>query len=445
MQTLTATYSPEDNKLRLYASSRLDAGLYQRLHDAGFRHAPKQDLFVAPMWTPAREDLLLQLCGEIGDEDTSLVDRAGARAGRFDDYSEKRGRESDAAHRQARSIMDAIPPGQPILVGHHSERGHRRALEKIDNNMRRASNLWETSQYWTRRAEGALRHAKYKAEPAVRHRRIKTLEADLRKQQRNAEEAQLFLKLWQRDGLTLDQARAIASRGHVVVREEGNTWGASVYSKLDDGTMTPQQAAEHCVRAHTATLAWCERWIAHYENRIAYERAMLAETGGLVADRFDIQPGGSVQVGGEWLVVVRVNRTGGRINSVTTKPPKVVTWSNTWKASIERVKDYRAPEAADAAAVKAATQLPPIVNYPGEGFLAMTRAEWNARHRDYKGTRTRPAGNLHDAYRYRCALAGGEYRQVYITDAKRADPPAVAAPAPGAVEATGPASLTAAA
>jgi hypothetical protein len=45
---------------------------------AGFRWAPKQDLFVAPMWTPAREDLLIELCGEIDDEDTSLVERGDA-------------------------------------------------------------------------------------------------------------------------------------------------------------------------------------------------------------------------------------------------------------------------------------------------------------------------------------------------------------------------------
>src|ERR1035437_1758127 len=62
---LQATYSPEDNKLRLYASSRLDAETYARIKAVGFIWAPKQDLFVAPMWTPARADLLIELCGEI--------------------------------------------------------------------------------------------------------------------------------------------------------------------------------------------------------------------------------------------------------------------------------------------------------------------------------------------------------------------------------------------
>jgi hypothetical protein len=50
----TATYSPEDNKLRLSATSRLDAETYARVKAAGSSWAPKQEIFVAPMWTPAR-------------------------------------------------------------------------------------------------------------------------------------------------------------------------------------------------------------------------------------------------------------------------------------------------------------------------------------------------------------------------------------------------------
>ena len=71
----TATYSPEDNKLRLYSTTRLDSDTYARVKAAGFIWAPKQELFVAPMWTPGREDLLIELAGEIEDEDRSLVDR----------------------------------------------------------------------------------------------------------------------------------------------------------------------------------------------------------------------------------------------------------------------------------------------------------------------------------------------------------------------------------
>ncbi|GKO12188.1 plasmid SOS inhibition protein A [Klebsiella variicola] len=47
-QTYRATYSPDDNKLRLYTSLRLDEETYSLINKAGFRWAPKQELFVAP-------------------------------------------------------------------------------------------------------------------------------------------------------------------------------------------------------------------------------------------------------------------------------------------------------------------------------------------------------------------------------------------------------------
>lgn len=77
----TATYSPEDNKLRLYPDARLSKEDYARFKAAGFKWAPKQELFVAPMWTPERADLLEETCGEIGDEDKSLVERSEGTRG----------------------------------------------------------------------------------------------------------------------------------------------------------------------------------------------------------------------------------------------------------------------------------------------------------------------------------------------------------------------------
>ena len=39
--TGSATYSPEDNKLRIYPSSRLSKELYERVRASGFIWAPK--------------------------------------------------------------------------------------------------------------------------------------------------------------------------------------------------------------------------------------------------------------------------------------------------------------------------------------------------------------------------------------------------------------------
>ena len=190
---MTATYSPEDNKLRLSASSRLDPELYARVRAAGFIWAPKQELFVAPMWTPSREDLALELCGEIADEDKSLVDRAQERADRFNDYSDHRDQDAQRARACVSAIAKNIPFGQPILIGHHSERRARKDAQKIENGMRRAVQMWDTAAYWQARAAGAIRLAKYKDRTEVRMRRIRGLEADKRKLERSlAATAQLM-------------------------------------------------------------------------------------------------------------------------------------------------------------------------------------------------------------------------------------------------------------
>ncbi|HGV5093444.1 TPA: DUF3560 domain-containing protein, partial [Klebsiella pneumoniae] len=146
-QTYRATYSPDDNKLRLYASLRLDEETYSLINKAGFRWAPKQELFVAPAWTPGREDVLLSLAGDIEDEDSTLFDRQEQRAGRFSDYSDRRAVESEQALAHVDSLASAVPLGQPILVGHHSERRARRHAQKIENGMKRAVMLFERAEY----------------------------------------------------------------------------------------------------------------------------------------------------------------------------------------------------------------------------------------------------------------------------------------------------------
>lgn len=286
----TATYSPDDNKLRLHALSRLPKELYDRVHAAGFIWAPKQKFFVCPAWSPKAEDMALELAGDIGDEDTSLIDRAEVRAERFEGYSDKRGTEAERAYAGVESIASGIPLGQPILVGHHSEKRARRDAERIENGMRKAVNLWETSKYWTSRAAGAIRHAKYKELPGVRARRIKGLEADKRKSERNRDEAQLFLKLWQSETLTRDKAIVIANRDYCsrcyplaefprdppASQYEGMM---SVYSALTGNVINETQARDVCVAAHLCTIAYQGRWISHIENRLVYEKAMLEVQG----------------------------------------------------------------------------------------------------------------------------------------------------------------------
>lgn len=321
MNALTATYSPDDNKLRLYASSRLDAATYERVRAAGFRWAPKQDSFVAPMWTPWREDLLIELCGEIGDEDTTLADRAEERAERFEGYSARRAEDAEGALRGVSAIADNIPLGQPILIGHHSERHARRDAQRIEDGMRKAVTMWKTSEYWTKRAARALRHAKYKERPDVRARRIKTIEAAKRKQERQRAEHEKWFAVWNRENLSLEKARAAANLCWLTVVHGGSNmrnWTAYDVLKPDEErskdcpAWTVGQVQEVARRVYGDLVEWCTRWIAHYDNRLVYERAMLGESGGTAAERTRPEKGGACMCWasprGGWSYIEKVNK-----------------------------------------------------------------------------------------------------------------------------------------
>ncbi|MDU5715626.1 DUF3560 domain-containing protein [Mixta calida] len=431
-----ATYSPDDNKLRLYSLHRLDEETYQRVKDAGFKYAPRQALFVAPMWTPDREDLLIELAGEIEDEDQTLFDRQEERAERFEEYSEKRAAESGQVLAAVDSLASAIPFGQPILVGHHSERRARKHAQKIENGMRRAVNLFETSEYWERRAEASLRHAAYKERPDVRWRRIKKIEADLRKADRRLQDCQKFIKLWSSENLNRAMALVIANIDHLHCcfslekyprpPEKSQYEGSrSIWSALEDDIITAEQARDICIPCHERTITRLSRWTAHYRNRIAYERAMLDEHGGVLASDTEMVPGGQVKSRGEWLTIIRVNRSGGKISSLVTPEYSFMGREGaTTTITPDRITEYKAPSAEEAKAAKAAAKRPPIVNYPGEGFVSMTKEEWSKKHADFKQVKGVAAGEDHKAYRIRRVMSTGyTLSPVYITDMKTVEVP----------------------
>lgn len=327
--TFTATYSPDDNKLRLYASARLDKETYDVVKAAGFRWAPKQELFVAPTWSPSREDLLIRLAGQIDDEDKSLVERAEERSDRFDGYSESRMADAESAQKAVHAIADNIPFGQPILVGHHSERHARADAKRIETGMRRAVNMWKTSTYWAERAQGCIRAAKYRELPAVRARRIKGIEADLRKVQKSKGTAEKELRAWTICVGIDDPAKRRAAA--LYIANGGGYWSMSfpladfprdppasqyegpmgLWSAIEDNVITAAQAAAIAIPALERSLPRQDRWIEHYNNRLDYERAMLGEVGGLQTDRTKPEVGGAIKswhFRGGWSYIQKVNR-----------------------------------------------------------------------------------------------------------------------------------------
>lgn len=175
-KTGRATYSPEDNKLRLYIG-RVPREEYLKLKAEGWQTLHKQrdagggDF--AAIWTPSRRNTALEYADIIEDEDMGPEERAADRAERFGGYRDKRADEAGAE-------ADRYEAG-PTAHGYQSEAKAERAAARHDRIGDRAVDAWSKAEYWQRRTAGVIAHALYASRPDVRMGRIKTIEADLRR------------------------------------------------------------------------------------------------------------------------------------------------------------------------------------------------------------------------------------------------------------------------
>lgn len=80
-------------------------------------------------------------------------ERQEARAERYREYAENAAKRATAAFNASNDAVANIPLGQPILVGHHSEKAHRRALERSNSAMMRSVHESEKAAYYAQKAE----------------------------------------------------------------------------------------------------------------------------------------------------------------------------------------------------------------------------------------------------------------------------------------------------
>lgn len=271
---ISATYSPEDNKIRLYASTRLDSDTFERVKAAGFHWAPKQELFVAPKWTPEREDLALELAGEIEPEEMTLAESAAIKSERLDNLAAKRHGEAVSLNARADELSQSFYMGQPILIGHHSERKARKTKERMDSAQGAAIKAEKAANYWLYRATGVEHFANMKNNPRVRANRIKTLLAELRDLQRGINAAHGALELWGKFTTNEQIKWALGN-----MSSEVTLAGWTTYSAVDKGEMTPADARQGAIDSANLTINGPKRkrWIEHILSRLAFERSMLGE------------------------------------------------------------------------------------------------------------------------------------------------------------------------
>jgi hypothetical protein len=82
----------------------------------------------------------------------SYEEKQEARKQRYLDMADKARQESDNRYNQAKTMAAIIPFGQPILIGHHSEKRDRNYREKIHNNFGKAFEAMDKAKHYEDKA-----------------------------------------------------------------------------------------------------------------------------------------------------------------------------------------------------------------------------------------------------------------------------------------------------
>ncbi|MFG1626218.1 DUF3560 domain-containing protein [Kribbella sp. NPDC049227] len=117
----------------------------------------------------------------VEEREANRTTRAQARSELLRDRARHRRESADASWDASRQIAGGIPLGQPILVGHHSERRHRRELERIQSLASRSVEQTRAADADERRADVLSGEAERRYSGKAVGRRITRLETELRK------------------------------------------------------------------------------------------------------------------------------------------------------------------------------------------------------------------------------------------------------------------------
>lgn len=79
-------------------------------------------------------------------------ERQEAKRNYYEEMAAKKRQESSALQQSARQMAGAIPFGQPILVGHHSERRDRNYRGRIDSKVKKSFEASDTANYYEQKA-----------------------------------------------------------------------------------------------------------------------------------------------------------------------------------------------------------------------------------------------------------------------------------------------------
>lgn len=381
------TYSPEDNKLRMYTvdrEERLEPELFAKLKAAGFRRAYKQMLWYNARYTPSKFDFVNELCGDVLFEEQSQLERAADRAERFSQYR-------DNARGDANSRADNLD-NAPSVIGSSNQCKAEKQAAKLQRSINMTVSIWEKAEYWRDRTAGVIAHAIYKENPKARKRRIKEQEKEIRACNREIKLRHKFIAQLEAAALDHDKVKAVFNSGEVhlsrcftlaefprdkpVSQYEGSM---GFWSALDHGIITAEWASTRGIKVFNNTIRSYERWLTHHTLRKEYMLQMLGEQGEAMAEGWE--KGGSVIFRGNRRTILKVNKgASGGVSSVDLDKNGTTIWCKG-----ESCTNYEAPTEAGKKAVKKSKvtkpKAPALINRAGH--FEMTQKAFSARKNSY--------------------------------------------------------------
>lgn len=168
----SAEPTPQPQDKPAFKAAQVEPGIWRVTIEQGGRSAQYEQIPAASLAEACR--IAWAIHSDPGEPEPDPDGPQGgepAPAGRVVSLGDYRGRQSDRYHRiagraekaqaasgqayaRAMAIGDRFWGGQPILIGHHSERRHRRDLERMDQAMRASVQNDDKARHYQRRADG---------------------------------------------------------------------------------------------------------------------------------------------------------------------------------------------------------------------------------------------------------------------------------------------------
>lgn len=197
MATVEITHTPEDGTL--LTGSRRGDGVWEVLRPLGWkpfstigclgipgmrdRVAPRARITTAKTALEAAgHTVTVNIDDTVRDRGTVLAaqaDRLDDRADRLNDRAGQHAANADAAYRRSDQISGAFEGGQPILVGHSSERRARRDRDRMHDAMARSVAEDKAAHHIGQQAAVVGRQAERSIRPDVTARRLVKLRKEL--------------------------------------------------------------------------------------------------------------------------------------------------------------------------------------------------------------------------------------------------------------------------